>query len=386
MAPRLGLAMSGGGYRAAAFHLGVLRGLHEAGLLSHVRVVSGVSGGALLAAAWVCRSDVPFDVFEQEMRGLLARDLKRRVLVAAFRPDRALRLLVSPRYSLTEVLADVLDRDLFGGRSLGALRNVTPRLVLNATTLNHGTGFRMTPDRLGDWLLSTRDRRRLDRFRVARAVAASAAFPGGFAPLVVGPEVWGERRHGPREVLLTDGGVDDNFGVEPLAGCETVIVSDGSYPFEPDLRPLDHFGLTTPARLLLAVVLVGLAVLGSERLGLPGVLLAALAGAAVLAILRLRLALYLFGTVMMRGQRRGVLRRMFGRDVRRSCTWLGLGTALDAEDDAALAEAGVDRRRLQKVRTDLDLDAQDLDGLVTLGAALVRRRVVVPAKDARGIG
>jgi predicted acylesterase/phospholipase RssA len=373
---RLGLALSGGGFRAAAFHLGVLRGLHGSGLLERVDTISGVSGGALLAAAYACRPPGDFAAFEARMRRFLSRDLKRRVVFAALRPDRVFRLLVQPSYSLTEVLAEVVDREVLGGRMIGSLAGQHPRLVLNATCINHGTGFRFTPERIGDWRVSTTDRDVLDRFPVARAVAASAAFPGGFAPLVLARPQLGGSRRAPREILLTDGGVDDNFGVEPLADCDVVLVSDGSFPFEADDRPLDAYGLTVGRRLMLAVVLVALALLGSDRFGVPGAILVALSVAAVLVALRLRLALFLFGSVMMRGQRRGVLRRLFGRDERKRCIWLGLGTALEAEDEQELARAGVDRDRLRRVRTDLDLGARDLDGLVALGEALVRERAL----------
>jgi predicted acylesterase/phospholipase RssA len=372
---KLGLALSGGGFRAAAFHLGVLRGLHGCGLLDEVDTVSGVSGGALLAAAYACRGDRDFGAFEARLRAFLTRDLKRRVLLAALRPDRALRLVVQPTYSLTEVLAEVVDREVLGGRTLGSLAGRAPRLVLNATCINHGTGFRFTPERIGDWMVSTTDRDVLGRFPVARAVAASAAFPGGFAPLVIRRGELGASRRLPRELLLTDGGVDDNFGVEPLAECDAVLVSDGSYPFETSERPFDAYGLGPLPRLALALLVAGGALLAAERFAFV-LVLSILAAAGALVALRLRLALFLFGSVMMRGQRRGVLRRMFGREENTPCVWLGLGTALEEEDERVLAEAGVERDRLRRVRTDLDLGARDFDGLVALGEALVRLRAV----------
>jgi NTE family protein len=51
-ASTLGLALSGGGSRAAAFHIGTLQGLAEVELLDAVDVVSSVSGGSVFAAAW----------------------------------------------------------------------------------------------------------------------------------------------------------------------------------------------------------------------------------------------------------------------------------------------------------------------------------------------
>ena len=49
--PALGLAMSGGGMRSAAFNIGVLQGLHEAGLLERLDLMSSVSGGGY-ALSW----------------------------------------------------------------------------------------------------------------------------------------------------------------------------------------------------------------------------------------------------------------------------------------------------------------------------------------------
>jgi NTE family protein len=47
----LGLALSGGGYRAAAFHLGTLRALHKLDVLEKVDVFSTISGGSITGAA-----------------------------------------------------------------------------------------------------------------------------------------------------------------------------------------------------------------------------------------------------------------------------------------------------------------------------------------------
>src|SRR5436309_4048405 len=49
---RLGLALSGGGFRAAFFHLGVLAHLAEIGELRRVEVISTVSGGSIIGALY----------------------------------------------------------------------------------------------------------------------------------------------------------------------------------------------------------------------------------------------------------------------------------------------------------------------------------------------
>ena len=47
---KLGIALSGGGFRAAFFHIGVLARLAEHDLLRHVAVISCVSGGSIIGA------------------------------------------------------------------------------------------------------------------------------------------------------------------------------------------------------------------------------------------------------------------------------------------------------------------------------------------------
>ena len=50
---RIGLALSGGGFRASIFHLGVIRRLEELGIMKHVHTISAVSGGSIIAAYYV---------------------------------------------------------------------------------------------------------------------------------------------------------------------------------------------------------------------------------------------------------------------------------------------------------------------------------------------
>ena len=48
--PGFALALSGGGYRAALFHLGFLRRMNEIDLLRQVDAISSVSGGSIINA------------------------------------------------------------------------------------------------------------------------------------------------------------------------------------------------------------------------------------------------------------------------------------------------------------------------------------------------
>ena len=50
--PTIGIALSGGGSRAIAFHLGCLRALHDQGILDQVKILSTVSGGSVIGALY----------------------------------------------------------------------------------------------------------------------------------------------------------------------------------------------------------------------------------------------------------------------------------------------------------------------------------------------
>lgn len=92
----IGIALSGGGFRAAAFHIGVLKRLDERGLLQNARCLSAVSGGAILAAYWrywvTCKCNPEdltdrkkvWDEFSRAFMRLLRADLRRWLLIRAF--------------------------------------------------------------------------------------------------------------------------------------------------------------------------------------------------------------------------------------------------------------------------------------------------------------
>ena len=61
---KIGLALSGGGYRAAAYHIGTLRALHKLGILKDLDVISSVSGGAIIAAYYALHND-DYENFEK---------------------------------------------------------------------------------------------------------------------------------------------------------------------------------------------------------------------------------------------------------------------------------------------------------------------------------
>ena len=61
---KIGVALSGGGYRAAAYHIGTLRALNKLGVLNNVDVISSVSGGSITAAYYTLNKDC-YESFEK---------------------------------------------------------------------------------------------------------------------------------------------------------------------------------------------------------------------------------------------------------------------------------------------------------------------------------
>lgn len=219
----IGLALSGGGFRAVAFHLGCLRALHDRDLLRRVSVVSGVSGGALIAAMWAY-GPKDFGMFEDTVTQLLRTGLQGALIRKALRPmavmrssASATRLIVSPNrvgpvHNRTEVFARVVADRLFGDRLMSDVTHTGLGVVLNATDLCAGGAIRFgsrltSSSRLGDVV---------DAVRVAEAVAASAAYPL-FLPALRRTYTFqrsDKLRRG--TLLLSDGGIYDNLGLSVL--------------------------------------------------------------------------------------------------------------------------------------------------------------------------
>lgn len=288
---KVGLALSGGGFRASLYHLGVLARLAEHDLLRHVQVVSGVSGGSMAAAAYYLRlrqllqdkaaptqADylalvaVLIDDFRQgtsaNLRGQLFTDFATcRAIVggddAVFAAGTA-RAIHAALYSraapVDPQMADLTIRpqgapiDFHPKYHNVARRDKVPALVLNATTLNTGHAWQFTATSMGESPASiVRGADPLPRLRrayyrdpdgalvrpvtLAQAVAASACVPGMFAPLCL-PGLY-DGQDGPLMVSLVDGGVHDNQGALALLqdDCNVLLVSDASGQLALDAQP-----------------------------------------------------------------------------------------------------------------------------------------------------
>jgi NTE family protein len=183
------LAFSGGGTRAAAFSYGVLEGLEgvryqpatgpERTLLDDVDVISSVSGGSFTAAHYALFGAEGFKQFEDTF---LYRNIQGELVARALAPWNWPRLLRSD-VSRIELAADLYDEVVFNHATFATLLQPAPRrrpyLLLNATDMTLGARFEFTQDQF-DLLCSD-----LSRVPVARAVAASSAFPVLLSPLTL---------------------------------------------------------------------------------------------------------------------------------------------------------------------------------------------------------
>lgn len=263
-AAKIGLCLSGGGFRASLFHLGVLRRMNELGLLSRVNTISSVSGGSilngLLAARWEMLAkdaDGRFTnfgaVIEAPMRAFCSQNIRNQVLIKDRLNPRNWFGLVRDDFSITDKLAEAYDEPgLLHGATLDVLRRIYesggPRFTFCATNMKTGVNWEFDAKGIGDYQVG---RTKKPDLLLAVAVAASSAFPLAFPPLVIdlaGADwEFGNRDLDDLQELrttaeLTDGGVYDNMGLEPVwKGHDVVFCSDAGAPFANQEDPGNDF-------------------------------------------------------------------------------------------------------------------------------------------------
>src|SRR3954454_18956104 len=145
---RLGLALSGGGFRAAFYHVGLVRFLRDAGILPQVTHITSVSGGSIFAAHLVLNWDryngspTEFDAAASEFLAFVRLDVRNRVtrrfpLAFPLRWPRRLLGLSNRQLTRTGLLEYHYEKFLYGDKSLFELPE-TPQLHILATNLSEG--------------------------------------------------------------------------------------------------------------------------------------------------------------------------------------------------------------------------------------------------------
>lgn len=236
------LALSGGGFRATIFHLGVLRFLRDADALKHVKVVTSVSGGSIVAAHLVlnwaeyCGTATDFQQAEKQLKNFIQSDVRNRIFrrmpwVVILRRIPLLKFLFrGVSASASELLIHEYRR-LFEGKMLNDfpnsaanfeqsnIKNPAPQIRIMTTSVNQpmeacwfsGDGLHFESTKTND----PPETAPCVSAPVALAVASSSVFPGAFPPLFVDHKTLHVKAKQLRSShYLTDGGVFDNSGAK----------------------------------------------------------------------------------------------------------------------------------------------------------------------------
>jgi NTE family protein len=281
---RIGLALSGGGYRAAAFHLGTLQKLDEMGLLNDVDVLSTISGGSITGGAYCLYpgSYVAFHTYMVEQ--LRTKNVIKEVLLSWSFIRLALFVLIMlglAVYTLTRgwpwsmlvfvVLALLLflllkfqfdlfpaskevekayNKFLFEGKTLKDFEDlkkekVLPRIAIGSSNLQTGRPFTFSGDKMSDSTYAHYDPPVSflhGHFPIARAVMASSCVPFAFTPIPIDKKYFKDPNDFDRiNPQLVDGGVYDNQGIQKITQegssykCDVIITSDAGGPLSGEI-------------------------------------------------------------------------------------------------------------------------------------------------------
>jgi NTE family protein len=236
--PGIALCLSGGGYRAMIFHLGALWRINQLGFLKKLSRVSSVSGGSItagvLALAW---KDLQFNQngVADNFEDLVVKRL-RRFANNTIDQGSIIRGILMPRHSISDEVTEAYRDHLFGNATLRDLPadNEGPRFVINATNVQSKVLWRFSRPYMGDYRVGLVNNPTTE---LALAVAASSAFPPFLSPaqLELQPSdfdpnvaaVLTDEAYR-TNVILTDGGVYDNLGLETAwKSHKMILVSDG---------------------------------------------------------------------------------------------------------------------------------------------------------------
>ena len=232
---KVGLALSGGGSRAIAFHYGVIEAFYELGIANKIDVISAISGGAVIGALFNLYSN-DRSKFGEKVDQVLKEGLETSLYWKLLDPRWLLHQGIHP-----DALADILDKNIFRGILLKDIPD-SPLLILNTTDLKKGCNFKFSKSVCGSYKDGGFE---VSGLRLSQAVAYSAAFT-----LCISVKKLNLSKG--MSAYLTDGGVYDALGANSLMpdkndksilaqNCSTVILSDASFPYQENPRGLSFF-------------------------------------------------------------------------------------------------------------------------------------------------
>ncbi len=239
----IALCLSGGGYRAMLFHLGALIRLNELGQLPKIDKVSSVSGGSIVAGVlglkWnrlAFKNDVA-TAFQAEVVEPVRKLAAKTIDV----PSVLIGLVTG---SVADRIAQEYRTYLFDHATLQDLPASKPKFVINATNVQSKALWRFSRAYMWDWRVGKVENPTIE---LAVAVAASSAFPPVLSPMelrldptqfVPNTGQGLEREPFTSDVVLTDGGVYDNLGLETAwKSYDTIWASDAGGMYAAEEHP-----------------------------------------------------------------------------------------------------------------------------------------------------
>lgn len=279
MSRKIGLSLSGGGYRAAAFHLGTLKKLNDLHILDKVDVLSTISGGSITGAAW-CLHEGDYESFHQQMKETLAT---KNVITRIFRSYYFIRtalfvlallggsiylsftsyswlvfpvlalffvLLFKYQYQIfpvSKAIEKAYDAFFFHGKTLKDFKTGRPTMAIGSSNLHSGRPFTFSQAKMADstytYEYTPPIKFKQELFPVSRAVMASSCVPFAFSPVFIDKEFYQDPNDFKRiKPTLVDGGVYDNQGIQKLTQtgssyeCSNIITSDAGGNFIADKK------------------------------------------------------------------------------------------------------------------------------------------------------
>lgn len=226
------LCLSGGGYRAMLFHLGTLMYINARGLLPKIDRISSVSGGSITAGVlgykWG-RLQFANDIatnFDAEVvspiKTLASTTIDEKSIISG---------IFLPGVSISDMVMSAYDKHLFNNATLQSLPD-RPRFVINATNVQSAALCRFSKPYIWDYRVGKIAN---PTHKISEAVTASSAFPPVLSPIEINvtnaftPNTGQDLQREPftSKLVLTDGGVYDNMGIETAwKRYKTILVSD----------------------------------------------------------------------------------------------------------------------------------------------------------------
>jgi len=245
----IALCLSGGGYRAMLFHVGVLWRLNQIGLLPKLNRISSVSGGSITAAVLALKWQNGLR-FEDGVAKNFTEEVVNPIMSLADRTIDRPSVLAGTFWfgTIGDKIIKAYRKHLFGDATLqhivDEVPGVSPRFVFNATNVQSGVLWRFMKPYMRDYRVGEVKNPKVE---LAQVVAASAAFPPVLSPVELklnpkdfvpnsGTDLQSDEYRS--RVILSDGGVYDNLGLETAwKRYKTIFVSDAGGGYVAEAKP-----------------------------------------------------------------------------------------------------------------------------------------------------